>query len=62
MYGPTGLGILYAKKKWLETLPPYQGGGGMISEVKKDGITFGDLPNKYEAGTMANSKVIEFAD
>ena len=30
-----------------ETLPPYQGGGGMISEVKKDGITFGDLPNKY---------------
>ena len=49
MYGPTGLGILYAKKKWLEALPPYQGGGGMISEVKKDGITFGDLPNKYEA-------------
>ena len=35
MYGPTGLGILYAKKKWLEELPPYQGGGGMIKEVKK---------------------------
>ena len=35
MYGPTGIGILYAKKKWLEDLPPYQGGGGMISEVKK---------------------------
>ena len=62
MYGPTGLGILYAKKKWLETLPPYQGGGGMIREVKKDGITFGDLPNKYEAGTMATAQVIAFAE
>ena len=60
MYGPTGLGILYAKKKWLEELPPYQGGGGMISEVKKEGITFGDLPNKYEAGTMATAQVIAF--
>ena len=35
MYGPNGLGILYAKKKWVDELPPYQGGGGMISEVKK---------------------------
>jgi cysteine desulfurase/selenocysteine lyase len=60
MYGPTGLGILYAKKKWLEELPPYQGGGGMIGEVKKSGITYGDLPNKYEAGTMATAQVIAF--
>ena len=60
MYGPTGLGILYAKKKWLDALPPYQGGGGMIREVKKEGITFGDLPNKYEAGTMATAQVIAF--
>ncbi len=60
MYGPTGLGILYAKKKWLEELPPYQGGGGMIGEVKKDGITYGELPNKYEAGTMATAQVIAF--
>ena len=60
MYGPTGLGILYAKKKWLEELPPYQGGGGMIKEVKKDGISYGDLPNKYEAGTMATAQVIAF--
>ena len=60
MYGPTGLGILYAKKKWLEELPPYQGGGGMIGDVKKDGITYGDLPNKYEAGTMATAQVIAF--
>ena len=60
MYGPTGLGILYRKKKWLEKLPPYQGGGGMIKEVKKEDITFGDLPNKYEAGTMATAQVIAF--
>ena len=60
MYGPTGLGILYAKKKWLEQLPPYQGGGGMIGSVKKNDISYGDLPNKYEAGTMATAQVIAF--
>ena len=60
MYGPTGIGVLYAKKKWLDDLPPYQGGGGMISEVKKNGITYGELPNKYEAGTMATAQVIAF--
>jgi cysteine desulfurase/selenocysteine lyase len=60
MYGPTGLGILYAKKKWLEELPPYQGGGGMIKEVKKESVTYGELPNKYEAGTMATAQVIAF--
>jgi len=60
MYGPTGIGVLYAKKKWLEDLPPYQGGGGMIGEVKKEGISYGELPNKYEAGTMATAQVIAF--
>jgi cysteine desulfurase/selenocysteine lyase len=60
MYGPTGLGILYAKKKWLDDLPPYQGGGGMIQEVNKDSVTYGNLPNKYEAGTMATAQVIAF--
>ena len=60
MYGPTGLGVLYAKRKWLEELPPYQGGGGMINEVSKEGITYGELPNKYEAGTMATAQVIAF--
>ena len=60
MYGPTGLGILYAKKKWLDDLPPYQGGGGMIQEVSKDRVTYGNLPNKYEAGTMATALVISF--
>ena len=56
------VGILYAKKKWLEELPPYQGGGGMIGEVKKEGITYGDLPNKFEAGTMATAQVIAFGE
>ena len=60
MYGPTGLGVLYAKRKWLEELPPYQGGGGMINEVNQEGITYGELPNKYEAGTMATAQVIAF--
>ena len=62
MYGPTGLGILYAKIKWLEELPPYQGGGGMIKEVKKDSITFAGLPNKYEAGTMQTAEVVAFEE
>ena len=42
MYGPNGLGILYGKKKWLDILPPYQGGGGMINEVKKESISFAE--------------------
>ena len=62
MYGPTGLGILYAKKKWLEELPPYQGGGGMIKEVKKNNITYADLPNKYEAGTMQTAQIVAFKE
>tara|TARA_Y100000590_G_scaffold332295_1_gene377801 strand:+ start:1283 stop:2503 length:1221 start_codon:yes stop_codon:yes gene_type:complete len=60
VYGPTGVGILYAKKKWLENLPPYIGGGGMINEVKKDKITYASAPEKYEAGTMATAEVIAF--
>ena len=60
VYGPTGVGILYAKKKWLEKLPPYIGGGGMISEVNKDKITYAPLPEKYEAGTMPTAEVIAF--
>ena len=61
MYGPNGLGILYAKKKWVDELPPYQGGGGMISEVKKDGISYADSPTKFEAGTMQTAEVVAFA-
>ena len=60
VYGPTGVGVLYAKKKWLENLPPYIGGGGMISEVKKDKVTYAPLPEKYEAGTMATAEVVAF--
>ena len=60
VYGPTGVGVLYAKKKWLEKLPPYIGGGGMISEVKKDKITYAGLPEKYEAGTMATAEIVAF--
>ena len=60
VYGPTGVGILYAKKKWLESLPPYIGGGGMIGEVKKDKITYAQLPEKYEAGTMPTAEVVAF--
>ena len=60
IYGPTGVGILYGKKKWLENLPPYTGGGGMIHEVKKEKITYASLPAKYEAGTMPTAEVIAF--
>jgi cysteine desulfurase/selenocysteine lyase len=60
VYGPTGVGILYAKKKWLEELPPYMGGGAMISEVKKDKILYASPPEKYEAGTMPTAEVIAF--
>ena len=59
---PTGVGLLYAKKKWLEKLPPYIGGGGMISEVKKEKITYAPLPEKYEAGTMPTAEIVAFND
>ena len=62
MYGPNGLGILYAKKKWLDELPPYQGGGGMISEVLKEKITFAETPTKFEAGTMQTAEVVAFSE
>ena len=62
MYGPTGVGILYAKKKWVDQLPPYQGGGGMIQEVKKDNITFPESPTKYEAGTLQTAEVVGFSE
>ncbi len=49
--GPTGIGILYGKEAWLNKLPPYQGGGEMISEVTFEKTTYADLPHKFEAGT-----------
>ncbi len=51
MYGPTGIGVLYGKEKWLEEMPPYQGGGEMIDKVTFQKTTFNDLPFKFEAGT-----------
>ena len=62
MYGPTGVGVLYAKKKWLDELPPYQGGGGMIDEVKKDDISFPESPTKFEAGTLQTAEIVGFAE
>ena len=62
MYGPNGLGILYAKKKWLDQLQPYQGGGGMISEVLKEDVTFASSPTKFEAGTMQTAEVVAFSE
>ena len=51
MCGPTGVGMLYAKESWLHKLPPYQGGGEMISEVTFEETTYTGLPHKFEAGT-----------
>lgn len=51
MYGPSGVGVLYGKTKLLESMPPYQGGGEMISTVSFKNTTFADLPFKFEAGT-----------
>lgn len=51
MYGPTGVGVLYGKKKWLESMTPYQGGGEMIGHVSFEKTTFAELPFKFEAGT-----------
>ena len=51
MYGPSGVGVLYGRKELLEEMPPYQGGGEMISLVSFEGTTFAELPYKFEAGT-----------
>ena len=56
--GPTGVGILYGKKEWLDKLPPYQGGGEMIDEVSFEKTTYTDLPNKFEPGTPNIAGVI----
>lgn len=51
LYGPTGIGVLYGKEKWLEAMPPYKGGGDMIKKVSFEKTTYADLPLKFEAGT-----------
>lgn len=60
MYGPNGVGVLHGKEQWLEEMPPYQGGGEMISEVSFEGTTFNELPYKFEAGTPHITGVIAF--
>lgn len=52
IYGPTGIGILYGKEKWLLELPPFQGGGDMVDKVTFEKTTYNELPFKFEAGTM----------
>ncbi|MDX1666518.1 MAG: cysteine desulfurase [Saprospiraceae bacterium] len=51
IFGPTGIGILYGKEKWLDEMPPYQGGGDMIKSVTFERTTYNELPHKFEAGT-----------
>ena len=51
IFGPTGVGVLYGRKALLESMPVYQGGGGMIGRVTFERTTFADLPYKFEAGT-----------
>ena len=58
IYGPTGVGVLYGKEKWLEKMPPYRGGGDMILTVSFERTTFNELPYKFEAGTPNIAGVI----
>lgn len=58
LYGPTGVGVLYGKRSLLEAMPPYQGGGEMISEVTYEGCTYNELPYKFEAGTPNIADVV----
>ncbi len=51
LYGPTGIGVLYGKYAHLASMPPFNGGGEMIREVSRDGVTYGDPPHRFEAGT-----------
>ncbi len=57
-YGPTGIGVLYAKRGHLDAMPPYEGGGEMIETVEKDRITYAKTPHKFEAGTPAIAEAI----
>ena len=58
LFGPTGIGVLYGKRQWLESMPPYQGGGEQIKSVTFEKTIYNDLPYKFEAGTPHISGVI----
>jgi cysteine desulfurase/selenocysteine lyase len=60
MYAPTGTGILYGKRKWLEQLPPWQSGGEMISQVSFEKTTYNTIPYKFEAGTPNIADIVAF--
>ncbi len=68
MYAPTGIGVLYGKREWLEQIPPHEGGGEMIDHVRWSGTTYNELPYKFEAGTpnfvgsYALHKAIEYIE
>jgi cysteine desulfurase/selenocysteine lyase len=62
MYAPMGIGILYGKATQLETMPPWQGGGEMIAEVRFDQTTYNEIPYKFEAGTPAVAQVLGLAE
>ncbi len=62
IFGPTGLGVLYGKRKLLEAMDPYQGGGEMIKEVTFEKTTYGEIPYKFEAGTPNIADVIAFKE
>lgn len=61
IYGPTGIGVLYGKEKWLSEMPPYQGGGDMVDKVTFEKTTYNQLPFKFEAGTMNYAGAIGLA-
>ncbi|HVC69776.1 MAG TPA: SufS family cysteine desulfurase [Acidimicrobiales bacterium] len=60
MLGPTGIGVLWAKRDLLEAMPPFMGGGGMIADVRRDGFTTNELPWKFEAGTPPIAEAVGF--
>ena len=62
VYGPTGTGVLYGKKKWLDAMPPYMGGGEMIHSVSFSGTTYAPVPGKFEAGTQNFNAVPSLQD
>lgn len=62
VYGPTGIGVLYGKKEWLDAMPPYQGGGEMIGHVSFKKTTFNELPFKFEAGTPDYVGIVGLAE
>ena len=68
MYAPTGIGVLYGKREWLEQIPPHEGGGEMIDHVRWSGTTYNEMPYKFEAGTpnfvgsYALHKAIEYIE